>query len=337
MKKTLMGITLLMLILAACASQSQPTEQSLLPNDELGGSYPNGTTYPNGGSYPSDSNANWTPAQQAAITALSQTLNLPPGQITLISTEAAEWPDGCLGIQKPGMFCTQAIVPGYKIILQAGGDVYEFRTNKDGSQVARATDTISFASVEEKIVNQLAGNLGLDPSEVTLVSSSDKDFGDTCLDVPLPEVQCAQVLMPGKLIVVSANDVKYEYHASKDGTFIQPASLALTWKREGGIAGFCDSLIIFRSGEISGNQCQSQPGNATGSFAGLLTSDEIDQFDAWLTKLGSTSIDASNPVGVSDRMVVTLEFYGHGKGSPSDAEKQDLLSWAQTVFQKLYN
>ena len=343
MEKLLVAFTLLVFVITACGPQAQPTEGSPLPSDGTVSypnipSYPNGDSYPNGNSYPSDSSSQLTPAQQAAVTVLSGTLNLPPGKITVISTDAVDWPNGCLGIQKKDLFCTEAIVPGYKIILQAEGKLYEIRTNSSGSQVAQATDTSSTESVEDKAVNQLAQNLGLDVSEVTLVSSSDMEFGDICLNVALPDTACAQIMVPGKQITLSANGVKYEYHASADGTLIQPATLALVWKREGGIAGFCDSLIVFLSGEVSGGQCKSQPESVSGTFAGLLSTDELDQFNGWIQEFGEVSIDASNPVGVSDRMVVTLAFHGNGKAtSLTESDQQALFTWVQNLFQRLYN
>ena len=336
MKKLFVGFTLLVFVLAACGPQAQPTEQSQSP-DNGNGSYPNPTSYPNGNSYPSDSLQQLTPAQQAAIDNLSQTLKLSPGKIALISTEPVTWPDGCLGIQKKGMFCTEAVVPGYKIILQVDGTLYEMRTNLKGTQVAQATDGTITETVEEKVANQLAANLGLDLSEVTLVSSSDLNFGDTCLNVVLPDIACAQVVVSGKKIILMAKGTKYEYHASADGTLIQPATLALVWKREGGIAGFCDSLIVFLSGEVSGSQCKSQPASVSGTFAGLLSKEELDQFDGWIREFGTVNIDASNPVGVSDRMVVTLEFHGNGKtANLSESDQQALLTWVQNLFQKLH-
>ena len=52
-----------------------------------------------------------TPAQLAAVQALSSLHNIPVDQITVVSTEAVDWPDGCLGVVLPGVACTQAPVP----------------------------------------------------------------------------------------------------------------------------------------------------------------------------------------------------------------------------------
>src|SRR5512137_1783797 len=62
-----------------------------------------------------------TPAQLAAIRTLASDKNIPVEQIQVVSTEAAEWKDGCLGVVLPGVLCTQGTVPGFRIILSAGG------------------------------------------------------------------------------------------------------------------------------------------------------------------------------------------------------------------------
>ena len=331
MNKYISILILLIWMLAACAPQ--PTEQSLLPNDD---SYPN-DSYPNQ-SYPNEAElpTGMTPAVSAAITALSGILSLPPGQIAVVSTEAVEWPDGCLGVQKPGVMCTQAIVPGYKIILEANDEQYEFHTDEDGSVVVQVAETV-FGSLEEQVVNQLAANLGLDESDISIVSNSGVEFADACLDVAMPNVMCAEVVTPGKIIVLEADGVQYEYHVSTDGTTVQPATLALTWTREGGIAGFCDSLTVFLSGEVYGEQCRSEPNGSMGTFADLLSATEREQFDTWVKELGQVDLDASDPKGVSDRMEVKLTVYGNGSGLLGKTDQQEILLWVQNLYQKLYS
>lgn len=328
MRKHLTILILTILILVACAPQAQPTEQPLLPNDN---SYPND-------SYPNEDNSlpDFIRAQQAALTALSETLNLSPVEISLISTEAVEWPDGCLGVHRIDVMCTQAIVPGYKIILEAAGRPYEIHTNENGSSVVIVPDVANVGSLEQMVIKQLALNLGLREDAISVVSTSDVEFSDSCLSVAMPDVLCAQVVTPGKIIVLESEGVQYAYHVSADGSLVQPATLALIWSREGGIAGFCDSLTIFLSGEIYGNQCKSQPNGAMGTFASLLSAEERQQFDEWVKEFGQVKLDASDPKGVSDRMEVKLEFYGNGQGSLTESDEQALILWAQNIYQKLY-
>jgi hypothetical protein len=320
---------LLMIILVACAPPVQPTEQPLLPNED---SYPN-DSYPNE-SYPNEA---LTSAQQAAISALSKTLSLPPGQITVISTEAVEWPDGCLGVHRIDVMCTQAVVPGFKVMLEVNGHTYEVHTNENGSSLVIVPDVVNANALEEMVIKQLAMNLGLKEDSISVVSSSDVEFADSCLGVAIQDISCAQVITSGKIIVLESEGIQYEYHVSADGSLVQPASFALVWSREGGIAGFCDRLTVFRSGEIYGSQCKSQPNGTMGTFANTLSEQERQQFDVWSKDFGEVTLDASDPKGVSDAMEVKLQFYGTGKGSLTKADEQALILWAQTVFQKLYS
>jgi hypothetical protein len=262
---------------------------------------------------------------------------LPPGEITVISTEAVEWPNGCLGVQKIGVMCTQAIVPGYKIVLQANGALYEFHTNKDGKQIVQVREVVATGIVEEMVVKQLASNLGLKESDISIVSTSEVDFPDSCLGVTINDVACAQVVTPGQIIALEAKGIQYEYHVTSDGSNIQPATIALVWTRNGGIAGFCDSLTVFLSGEVYGNQCNSDPNQVQGTFAKLLVVKDRQKFDAWVKKLGMVNVDASDPKGVSDRMEVKLALYGSGKGTLSKTDEQELLLWTQNLYQKLFS
>ncbi len=73
------------------------------------------------------------PAAQAAIAALATRLNVSAGSITLVSAEATEWPDACLGLASSSEMCAQVITPGYRVVLLADGAQYVYHTNTDGS------------------------------------------------------------------------------------------------------------------------------------------------------------------------------------------------------------
>jgi hypothetical protein len=60
-----------------------------------------------------------------------------PDEIAALSSEAVEWPNSCLGLPMPGEICAEALVPGYRITLDADGEKMIFRTNKDGSSIRR--------------------------------------------------------------------------------------------------------------------------------------------------------------------------------------------------------
>jgi hypothetical protein len=240
MRKVLLIFVLLISLIAACAPEPAATEEPSTVDEQ-----------PTSTEIPADIPEDLTPVELAAIEALSENLGLPADQIKLVSTEAVEWPDGCLGLQAEGLMCTQVVTPGFRIILEANGREVEYRANRDGSQV-------------------------------------------------------------------------------------RPATILMTWKREGGIAGFCDHLTVYLSGEVLASSCNNT------QFAGerlidALSQAEIAQLDDWLQSYGNVSIDASDPKGVADGMIVTLEFMGLGnQETVSTANEQQLLEFAQSLYQKLY-
>ena len=235
MKKILISILMLTLIITACSPGAQATEGPII--DEQ----PTPTHIP----------VDLTPAQRAALTALSENTGLPVAEIKLVSTEAVEWPDGCLGVQEEGLACTQVIIPGFRVILEANSRQVEYRTNEEGTQ-------------------------------------------------------------------------------------IRPATAAMTWKREGGIAGFCDSMTVYLSGEVHASSCKGGQ-YAEERLIDVLSEDEMAKFDEWLSNYGNVNIEASDPKGVADRMVVILTFMGTGSQQTlTESTEQELLSFAQDLHQQLY-
>ncbi|MEO5886352.1 MAG: hypothetical protein ABIQ77_01700 [Anaerolineales bacterium] len=235
MNKVWISIILLIWMFTACAPQTPTDQPSILIE------MPTLTHIP----------ADLTPAQRAATAALSESLGLPADKITLVSTEAVDWPDGCLGVVDEGLDCAQVITPGFRVILEANGRQVEYRTNEDG-------------------------------------------------------------------------------------TYLRPATVALTWKREGGIAGFCDYMTVYLSGEVHGGSCK-QGQYAEERLIDVLSKEEIAKLDKWVNNYGNINIDASDPKGVSDRMVVVLTLIGTGvQQILSASNERELLNFAQELHPRLY-
>ena len=327
MKKVFIYLVVCLFLMTACAPK-MPTEPPSLIIEQPSDSNPTPK--------PTELPVDLTPAQSAALSLLSGTLNLPAEQIALVSTEAVTWPNGCLGVQKMGVMCTQALVEGYRIIFEANDKEYEIHTNDNGSSVVIASDLESNELIAAVLVKQLAENLGMNAESISVVSNEPVEFIDSCLGVAMEYVMCAEIITPGRIVVLEADGMQYEYHVSDDGRIIQPATLALTWKREGGIAGFCDSMTVFLSGEVYGSQCKTQDGRM-GTLANLLTTADRKQFTSWLAEYGQVNIDVSDPKGVSDRMLVTLTFAGYGNGQTIlEADQSKMLEFTQTLYQGLY-
>ena len=63
---------------------------------------------------------------QSAIADLRARVDDPNADITIVSVEEVDWPDGSIGCPQPGMVYTQAVVNGTKIVLQYDGINYDY-------------------------------------------------------------------------------------------------------------------------------------------------------------------------------------------------------------------
>jgi hypothetical protein len=322
MKRLWFSLILIGSLLAACGSpgasivtQPASTPTSVLPP-------PSPTHIP----------VDLSPAQRAALQQLAKSLNAPVEQIKLLSTEAVEWPDGCLGVARPGVMCAQVITPGFRILLEADGKQYEYHTTTDGSVVLPAAE--DSLAAETTAVQSLAAMLGLRPDVINVISVTRTEWPDACLGIAQPGLVCAQVITPGFLIVLEADGAQYEYHTNQDASVVRSATLLLTWHREGGIAGFCDDLVVYVSGEVQASQCRPNGLTATGNLQKLLSETGLAEFNGWLSEFGTVTITMEDPA-VADQMKVTLTLSGHGARQPSAEERQQLVNWAQNLYNRV--
>src|SRR5688572_22585432 len=77
---------------------------------------------------------------RAAIQVLVEAKGLGADEISVVSVEAVDWSDSCLGLGGPAESCAQVITPGYRIILEAGGEEAEFHTDATGQSVRQKTE-----------------------------------------------------------------------------------------------------------------------------------------------------------------------------------------------------
>lgn len=222
MKKILISIALVAVLLGACAPQGLPTE---LPPEVI--------------EQATEISKQLTPAQEAAIAAVVQNLGVAAEQVKVVSTEAVEWPDSCLGIAMEGVSCAQVVTPGFRVTLDVAGKQVEYRTNQDAS-------------------------------------------------------------------------------------VIRPATTALTWNRVGGIAGFCDSLTIYLSGEVQATNCNTSE-VVEKRLSELASPEQIAMMDELISKYGLMEIDASDPQGVADAMSVKLQLMGQGTEELTSPQVQQIL------------
>lgn len=95
------------------------------------------------------------PATDAAVEALATWLGpvADPAAIEVTAIEAVTWPDGCLGLDRAGLMCTDALVEGFRVELTLGDGTYEVRTDLTGDLAVWAPTTQIMAAFAECLTN----------------------------------------------------------------------------------------------------------------------------------------------------------------------------------------
>jgi hypothetical protein len=81
---------------------------------------------------------------EAALADAARRTGIKSTDLKVLSAEAVTWPDGSLGCPQPGMMYTQALVPGFRVRIEAGEEVLDYHAGRSGQPVlcpaARARD-----------------------------------------------------------------------------------------------------------------------------------------------------------------------------------------------------
>jgi hypothetical protein len=111
----------------------QPTEVTVTPSPS--------------GPAPGPSDAAPGSATETAVLDLAARLGIEPDQVTVVRVEEVTWRDSSLGCPKPGRSYLQVLTDGQRIVLEAGGRIYEYHSGRQRAPflcedpLPRATDS----------------------------------------------------------------------------------------------------------------------------------------------------------------------------------------------------
>ncbi|WP_374689536.1 hypothetical protein [Promineifilum sp.] len=154
-------------------------------------------------------------------------LGVAESDIEVVSAEATEFTDSCLGLGGPAESCLQAITPGWLVMVNVAGQEYEVHTDETGQQVRIAVETPEDDGAADAAVGAaqefLAGELGVALGDVQIVSVEPAEFSDGCLGLGRPDESCLQAITPGWLIMVDVAGQSYEVHTDETGQQVRVA------------------------------------------------------------------------------------------------------------------
>jgi hypothetical protein len=328
----------------------------------------------------------------AARRALASQLGVDFNLVQAIHIEPVQWQDSCLGLGGPAESCLQAATPGYRILLVAKGNRYEFHTDADGqtvravtadseqpgadvtaaptpaaagptplpgdTPVAAATPLVGTviewqgttasgcraASIGADGVTygpcggaQVTGKLLAEMDRPAQLAALVRDYEAFSVSTPAGKVKLSgqgkivATLAEQQMIAEWAAQVAQEAQTGSSGA---TAGLALQWHREGGIAGFCDDLSIYRYGFAYATNCK---GSAIQMLGGRrLTGDELTTLFTQLNNLASFQ-ETKKDAATADAMTIGIMFAGQGATQPTDQDKADLNQFASEILARWAN
>lgn len=287
---------------------------------------------------------------------LASQLKIDPAQVKVVSSESVEWSDACLGVVVPGEMCAQMITPGYKIRLEANGQSYEFHTNNSGSSIRQAGtpavegghgiailwkrggETCQTASIGAQSVSygpcngpQTDGKLSdaLRRQELAELVSTFQSF--------TAETKAGSVTFTGQGSAQATPDeqrsiaewARLVYTELQAGRTSAAQGLIIGWHREGGIAGFCDDLAIYRTGFAYASSCKANQATDLGSAR--LTAEQLKQVFFWADTWENFEYDHTDPA-TADAMTIRLVFAGTGLGTANRSDQQAVATLSSNIY-----
>lgn len=287
---------------------------------------------------------------------LATRLGLSVEEIRILQVQPHEWPDACLGLAAEGQLCAQVITPGYQVLLEVYNTLYEYRTDESGDLVMLASapqetvdNTIIIWSFSDENDCQMA-HIGeqaiatgpcIGPLLPGRFVSPDRQARLTELAAKFTafrvETQAGEVSFNGqgqitstpsqqRMIAEWSRLVAQEAISGRSGA---SWSLVFTWDREGGIAGFCDHLEVFASGEAHALTCKATAGDPQGQVQ--LNDSQLRTLYAWLDNYASFEHEQSDPA-TADGMTIRIVFFGSGNIEASEAEMLAIQELAAELF-----
>ncbi|PWH17540.1 MAG: hypothetical protein DDG60_01855 [Anaerolineae bacterium] len=289
--------------------------------------------------------------------ALAETLGTQPEKVEIRAVESVEWPDSCLGLGGPAEACLQAVLPGYRITLSFEGLDYVYRTDETGTNLRRETDTPFNlpSSVEPRF---LASWQNAECTEQALLLPEGLSFGvcggsqtlltweDGTLPAPMADwltrLGPFQAETPAGIVRFSgagnesaapaeqraiAEWLKMRFLAAQSGRPQADWGLALTYTRQGGFAGFCDTLKVYLDGSVLLSSCK----DVDVDFR--LTPAQLEALYRWYDEFSKIEYVYTDPA-VADAMSITLTVPAQGGQEVTQATLDEILTFCSMLIQQ---
>jgi hypothetical protein len=290
---------------------------------------------------------------------LMQQLHTTFDAVNIEDIEAVDFPDACLGVPNPVELCAQMITPGYRITIEADGESYVYHTDQTGRSIrlaqapeAEVGDVVIVwtYSHDEGCIEATIGTEGVAFGQCYAIQMQGYFAGEMREDDLAhfsemyesfeAETAAGFIEFTGqgeqealeaeqRMIAEWARLVALEADAGRSGA---SWGLVFAWNREGGIAGFCDYLNVYVTGDVFASRCTDDDTFETVG-TDRLEAGQLAQIYEWVDNYGLLESEFTDP-GTADAMTTRLIFSGAGTGDAAEIQA-DIEEFATTLFASL--
>ncbi len=226
-------------------------------------------------------------AALAARERIAAETGVPVEEIEIVSWSPEEWSDSCLGLGGPDESCAAVITPGYLVVLRAGDQVFNVRTDESGESIRFQETADPETEYPVSVVNarqELADELGATLDAVEVVSFERAEWSDSCLGLGGPAESCLAVITPGWRVMLSFDGAVYEVRTDELGEAVRIAGpgtdspegkppdpelgdAVLFYERSGGIAGEIVTVRVYADGAVERTVGPNAPSDAVEAYS----------------------------------------------------------------------
>jgi inhibitor of cysteine peptidase len=105
--------------------------------------------------------------------------------------------------------------------------------------------------------------------------------------------------------------------------------LVFAWHREGGIAGFCDDVTVYVSGDAYITSCKGDQPQALGRVR--LSSNQLTLIYGWMDTLQPLEVEQRDPA-TADAMTTRIVFSGAGNAAANESIQREISDLALTLI-----
>ncbi len=169
------------------------------------------------------------PVANAVLRDLARRQGVLTRQLQIIDYNQQTWRNGCLELPKSDEFCTQALIPGWRIVVSNGKENWIYHTNNNGRSLRLVSANTASenlpdklpASVKNAVLQAASRHLQQPISQLTISKAEQQTWKNGCLELANADEFCTQALVPGWRVVVGAVDQTLVYHTNQTGSALR--------------------------------------------------------------------------------------------------------------------